>query len=124
VWEYKTLHEALAYSKANLESVVREHPGVPVVITEAGWTTRSNGRGIPPENTGEAWQAAHVQELLDWSREAGLLIFVFEAFDEPWKGSSDPHEPEKHWGLYTVDRLPKQSARTLKFFGEPALEAS
>jgi len=32
---------------------------------------------------------------------------VFEAFDEPWKGSSDPLEPEKHRGLFTVDREPK-----------------
>ena len=33
--------------------------------------------------------------------------FVFEAFDEPWKGSADPLEPEKHWGLFTVERQPK-----------------
>jgi exo-beta-1,3-glucanase (GH17 family) len=123
VWEFKTIHNALDYSKENLASVAREHPGVPIVITEAGWTTRSNGRGIPPEHTGEEWQAAHVQELLDWSRESGLMIFVFEAFDEPWKGSADPHEPEKHWGLYTVDRHPKQVARTLNLFGEVALES-
>ena len=32
---------------------------------------------------------------------------LFEAFDEPWKGSPEPDEPEKHWGLYTVDRKPK-----------------
>jgi hypothetical protein len=42
---------------------------------------------------------------LIWSE--GLLCFVFEAFDEPWKGSPDPLEPEKHWGLFTVDRRPK-----------------
>ena len=33
---------------------------------------------------------------------------MFEAFDEPWKGSPDPLEPEKHWGLFTVERVPKQ----------------
>jgi hypothetical protein len=45
---------------------------------------------------------------MDWTDEAGILCFVFEAFDEPWKGSPDPMEPEKHWGLYTVDRQPKK----------------
>ncbi|MCK7487093.1 MAG: hypothetical protein MZU97_17465 [Bacillus subtilis] len=25
-------------------------------------------------------------------------MFTFEAFDEPWKGSANPVEPEKHWG--------------------------
>ena len=32
---------------------------------------------------------------------------MFEAFDEPWKGSPDPMEPEKHWGLFNVERTPK-----------------
>jgi hypothetical protein len=50
---------------------------------------------------------------MDWSAEAGLMVFVFEAFDEPWKGSPDPLEPEKHWGLFTVDRQPKQVMQSL-----------
>jgi hypothetical protein len=37
------------------------------------------------------------------------LTFVFEAFDEPWKGSPDPHEPEKHWGLFYENRNPKMA---------------
>ena len=36
------------------------------------------------------------------------MTFVFEAFDEPWKGSPEAMEPEKHWGLFTVDRKPKK----------------
>jgi exo-beta-1,3-glucanase (GH17 family) len=36
---------------------------------------------------------------------------VFEAFDENWKGSPDPEEPEKHWGLYGVNRQPKLAQR-------------
>ena len=36
---------------------------------------------------------------------------MFEAFDELWKGSPDPMEPEKHWGLFTVDRRPKLAMR-------------
>jgi len=38
---------------------------------------------------------------------------VFEAFDEPWKGSPDPMDPEKHWGLFTVDREPKKVMQQL-----------
>lgn len=71
-WEYRTLKDALAYTKQNYHSVVDHYPDKPVVITEAGWTTASNGRGI-----------------------------------EPWKGSPDPLEPEKHWGWFTVERRPK-----------------
>lgn len=108
VWEYKQVHEALEYTKSNVLSVAAMFPGKPIVITEAGWATSSNGRGIPPQNTSQEWQAVYYQDLMQWSAESGILVFVFEAFDEPWKGSPDPLEPEKHWGIFTVDRQPKQ----------------
>ena len=107
VWEYQAVDAALAYTQANYRSVADHYPDIPVVITEAGWTTSSNGRGIPPPHASQESQAVYYHQLTDWTREAGILTFVFEAFDEPWKGSPDPHEPEKHWGLFTVDRVPK-----------------
>ena len=107
VWEYKQIHEALAYTKENVESVARLYPDKPLVITEAGWATNSNGRGIQPEHSSQELQAIYYRDLIDWTREAEILCFVFEAFDEPWKGSPDPMEPEKHWGLFTTDRRPK-----------------
>ncbi len=108
VWETKSIHEALAYTQHNVAGVARLYPGKPVVITEAGWATNSNGRGIRPEHVSQALQAVYYRELMAWTREAGILTFVIEAFDEPWKGSNDPLEPEKHWGLFTVERRPKQ----------------
>ncbi len=108
VWEYQPLEKALAYTQANYQSVAECYLDVPVVITEAGWTTGSNGRGIEPDNASEALQAGYYKQLQAWSHEKEILTFVFEAFDEPWKGSDDPMEPEKHWGLYRVDRTPKQ----------------
>ncbi len=107
VWEYKPVDEALAWTQANVASVAAAHPGKPIVISEAGWCTASNGRGMDPANATPERQAAYYRELMAWTRAAGLPCFVFEAFDEPWKGSPDPLEPEKHWGLFTVDRRPK-----------------
>ena len=107
VWEYQSVEAALDYTKANYDSVASHYPDKTVVITEAGWTTSSNGRGIEPHNASQELQAIYYRELVNWTREAEILTFVFEAFDEPWKGSPDPLEPEKHWGLFTVDRLPK-----------------
>ena len=49
----------------------------------------------------------YYNDLMDWAEKEKKIIFVFEAFDEPWKGSPEPLEPEKHWGLYNVDRSPK-----------------
>ncbi len=108
VWEYKHVHDALDYSRENYRSVARLYPDKPVVISEAGWATNSNGRGICPENTSQDLQAIYYEDLMEWTASEGILTFVFEAFDEPWKGSPDPMEPEKHWGLFTVDREPKK----------------
>ena len=108
VWEYRQVDEALEYSKENYRSVARLYPDKPVVISEAGWTTASNGRGIDPSNASEELQRRYFHDLTAWTRAEGILTFVFEAFDEPWKGSPDPMEPEKHWGLFTVDRQPKR----------------
>jgi exo-beta-1,3-glucanase (GH17 family) len=113
VWEYKHIHEALDFTKDNVASVARLYPGKPIVITEAGWCTASNGRGMNAEHAVQELQDLYYRDLMDWTSEAGLLCFVFEAFDEPWKGSPDPMEPEKHWGLFTVERRPKRVMQAL-----------
>ena len=108
VWEYQPIEHALAYTVQNVRSVSDHYPDIPVVVTEAGWPTNSNGRGIDPEHASQELQARYVGELLEWSRRERVLTFLFEAFDEPWKGSPDPMEPEKHWGLFDVERRPKR----------------
>lgn len=108
VWEYKHIHEALEYTRHNYLSVAQKYPDKPVIITEAGWATNSNGRGIKPEHVSQENQSVYYQDLENWSQNEGIMTFVFEAFDEPWKGSPEALEPEKHWGLFTVDRKPKK----------------
>jgi exo-beta-1,3-glucanase (GH17 family) len=112
-WEAKAPEASLDYTDQNWRSVAGRHPGKPVIVTEAGWTTGSNGRGVLAADATAAAQALYLEALDRWSRERGVLTFVFEAFDEPWKGAADPLEPEKHWGLFTVDRRPKPAAQRL-----------
>lgn len=107
VWEYKHIHESLEYTKENYYAVANTYPNIPVVITEAGWATNSNGRGINSENVNEENQKIYYNDLIEWSNQENVLTFYFEAFDENWKGSSEPLEPEKHWGLFKTDRTPK-----------------
>ena len=92
----------------NYEDVASKYPGKTVIITEAGWATNSNGRGIDPENVNEEYQSMYYSDLEKWCKEEDILTFVFEAFDETWKGSSEEMEPEKHWGLFKIDRKPKK----------------
>jgi exo-beta-1,3-glucanase (GH17 family) len=113
VWEYKHIHEAIQYTKENYEAVAAMHPGKTIVITEAGWATNSNGRGILPERVNEENQKIYYEDLMEWCEANNILCFFFEAFDESWKGSPDPNEPEKHWGLFHTDRRPKRAVEHL-----------
>lgn len=113
VWEYRHISESLDYTKENYYTVANKYPHKPVVITEAGWATNSNGRGINPENVNEEFQKIYFEKLMEWTAKENILAFFFEAFDESWKGSPEPLEPEKHWGLFNVDRTPKVAVKHL-----------
>jgi len=107
VWEYRSIDQALEYTIQNYRAVAQRFPDIPIVIAEAGWATRSNGRGIDPENVNETFQKTYFDELMKWADTHQITTFFFEAFDENWKGSSDELEPEKHWGVFFADRTPK-----------------
>ena len=108
-WEGKTIDEALAFTIENIEGVHEALPDKPIVVFEAGWATVASEFG---ERASEANQKRYYNEVLDWATETNTTVFFFEAFDEPWKG--DPNSPlgaEKHWGLFNVDRTPKEVMR-------------
>lgn len=107
VWEYKSIEEGLAYTIENYNAVTQAYPDIQVVITEAGWATQTNGLGIDSHNVNQEFQRRYYQELMNWAEKEQVLVYYFEAFDENWKGSNDPLEPEKHWGLFRADRTPK-----------------
>jgi exo-beta-1,3-glucanase (GH17 family) len=113
VWEYKNIHEAIEYTKENYNLVANAYPDTPVIITEAGWATNSNGRGIEKHNVSQRLQRIYYNDLMEWTDREKIITYVFEAFDETWKGSAHPLEPEKHWGLFHMDRTPKQVVRNL-----------
>ncbi|HSN70634.1 MAG TPA: glycosyl hydrolase family 17 protein [Steroidobacteraceae bacterium] len=105
-WEEKTIDEALAYTIDNLERVRAALPDKPIAILEAGWATTASEFG---ERASEENQARYYREIHDWATQNNVTVFFFEAFDEPWKGNpNDPLGAEKHWGLFKVDRSPKQ----------------
>lgn len=108
-WEGKSVEEALAYTIENIEGVRAALPGKPIAILEAGWATVSEEFG---DRANEEGQVRYYRELQEWARATNVTVFFFEAFDEPWKGHShSPLAAEKHWGLFYVDRTPKQLLR-------------
>ena len=114
VWEYQGLESAMDYTVSNYTSVASKYPDKPVIITEAGWATKSNGRGIEVNNASEELQCEYLRQLVNWAESEQVLTFVFEAFDEPWKGSEHSDEPEKHWGIYYESRAEKPAVKTMR----------
>lgn len=74
-------------------------------VGETGWASRDrdfygpNGSGAADEYK----QKLYYQKLREWSNANGISCFFFEAFDEPWKDSTDAAGSENHFGLFTVD---------------------
>ncbi len=100
---------ALDFAKMQYDSVTSymKSLGVekPVHIGETGWATESNGHYGPKGSkaTDQYKQARYYELMREWTNNAGISCFYFEAFDEPWKDAGNPHGSENHFGLFTVD---------------------
>ncbi|MCM2333167.1 MAG: hypothetical protein NDI82_04380 [Anaeromyxobacteraceae bacterium] len=113
MWNGKRLDEALAFTQARHAEVAARHPGLPVVLGEAGWATTRHVEGEQARlirgEASEAAQAAFHAAFAEWVERERITSTWFEAFDERWKGGPHPDEVEKHWGLFRADRTPKQA---------------
>lgn len=114
LWYGNSEAEAIASNKEDYNAIKELYSDKQVIFTEAGWTTSSlDNQGMKPGEATEENQLKYMKEFWDWTDGEKILSFVFEAFDEPWKGGNNSQEAEKHWGLYYEDRLPKPVAKEL-----------
>ncbi|MEL6189850.1 MAG: glycosyl hydrolase family 17 protein [Myxococcota bacterium] len=114
IWEGRGIDEALAHTAANVARVSAVMPSTPLAFGEVGWPTTA--REFPGQ-AGDAGQVRYVRELLSWAAERSMTTFLFEAFDEDWKGDAHPDGAEKHWGLFTIDRRSKPAAAMIEDLG-------
>jgi len=105
----KAMVRAIDFAKRQYDSVSNymKSLGVnkPIHIGETGWATVSNGYYGPngSKASDEYKEALYHKLMREWTNEAGISCFYFEAFDEPWKDSHNPKGSENHFGLITVD---------------------
>lgn len=117
VWNGKTLENAIRWMDQIYREVQALHPDRLVIVGETGWATDYNANKTGPGEQGTlikgevslAAQGAYLIQLNQWVESNQVTTFLFEVFDEPWKGGSEPNEVEKHWGVYYEDRTPKKS---------------
>jgi exo-beta-1,3-glucanase (GH17 family) len=90
-------------------------PHLPIVVGETGWhaVNTGNAGGNLPFRASPANQKMFIDRLRTWEAAdrtgAGpRTIFVFEAFDEPWKLD------DNFWGMFTVDRKARCAIQTLR----------
>ena len=113
VWNRVDCDKAIGFNKADFDKVRSLYPGKQVIFTECGWATACND-SMDRTQVGEAQQKSYIAELLAWTESEKIPVFLFEAFDEPWKGSANEEEPEKHWGIFNEDRSPKMAASVVR----------
>ena len=74
----------------------------PIHIGETGWATFSNELyGSNDSKAVDEYKAGiFYHKMRDWTNEAGISCFYFEAFDEPWKDAGNAGGSENHFGLF------------------------
>ena len=114
MWNGQQLDDALPWLRRRFAEVRALHPDRLVVIGETGWATSVGAEGEQAKlikgRAGDTEQAVFYDALQQWAAADHECVFVFEAFDENWKGGDNPDEVEKHWGLFRADRTPKIAA--------------
>ena len=103
------MSRAKVFAKSQYESVKKYVEGLgvskPIHIGETGWATISNGFfGAEGTKACDEYKSALYYKLTrEWTAEAGISCFYFEAFDEKWKDSINPLGSENHFGLFNLD---------------------
>jgi exo-beta-1,3-glucanase (GH17 family) len=120
LWNGKTLEEAVSWIDTVYRAAQVFHPDMFIALTETGWATQydpskkgpgEEGAQVKTEVSVKA-QEVFLEEFENWVVDNKVTSFLFEAFDEPWKGGgalSGPDVMEKHWGVFYEDRTPKES---------------
>lgn len=106
MWNKVSINEAVEYTIEKFKKV-EAYTNKPCIITEMGWATSSTNNEMIIEEANVNNQNIYINQMEKFLIENDKLGFFFEAFDEPWKGGSNPLEAEKNWGVYCLDRTKK-----------------
>ncbi|MFQ9514586.1 MAG: glycosyl hydrolase family 17 protein [Eubacterium sp.] len=108
LWYGNTVEEALEVNKVWYKKIKEMYPDKPIVFSEVGWATNcADFKQMKEGQANEENQKKYYDEFWKWTDSEKIIAYMFEAFDEPWKGGNRPNEAEKNWGIFYVDRTPK-----------------
>ncbi len=107
-WQGSKIENALDIAIKNYNEVKTLFPDKHIAITETGWPTKSHGSRIKIEDANIKNQKTYNKQITEWGQKNNVPIYLFEAFDESWKGENHLDEPEKNWGIYHTSRVRKK----------------
>jgi exo-beta-1,3-glucanase (GH17 family) len=85
-----------AFSSQNVSAEIR--------IGETGWPTQGSQPAQPNEFLASVQQAQWCyQAMKTWSAANAIKTIIFEACDEPWKGSADGSNSESLFGIWQAN---------------------
>ncbi len=105
-WEGVSIGDAVPHLLAKLKRIQSTYSDKPIVLTEVGWP--SAGRAIGGARANQVNQARFLREFLNAISGTSINYFIVEAFDQPWKITSEGMAGG-YWGLFDIDRKVKFS---------------
>ena len=96
-WEGIDIVNAVSYLRKSYLDLKEQFPDSLIVIGETGWPSEGRSIGLAvPSPAHAAWYFWGVES---WSKAEDVIVFYFEAFDEPWKADYEGSQGS-HWGLF------------------------
>ncbi len=103
-WEGVPAVAALDYVKERYAELRAAFPDKHILIGEVGWP--SDGPPFRASIASQQSQAAFLRNFLNWAEANDIDYYVIEAFDQPWKLTSEG-TVGAYWGIFDAEREPK-----------------
>ncbi|MBM4293907.1 MAG: hypothetical protein FJ126_03260 [Deltaproteobacteria bacterium] len=100
-WDQASIGNAINQFESDYNALKKAIPSKTIIVGETGWPSQGppHGGAVP----GIAQEQQYFRQYVQWASAHKVTSFIFEMFDEPWKG--EPYEA--HFGLYTTGSQPK-----------------
>lgn len=108
-WEGIALDQAVDFAMNTYHQLQRAFPDKKIVISEVGWP--SQGRTIKQAVASQANQAKFLRRFIHKAQQEGIVFYVMEAFDQPWKAGIEG-SVGGHWGVFDAAREQKFEMRS------------
>lgn len=117
-WNGISLENSINWIDSIYKKVQEVHSNKLIVIGESGWPTDYDSTKTGPAEQGTlikgeisvAAQENFIIMFKNWLYERRVISFLFEVFDEAWKGGgelSNERDVEKNWGVFYENRKAK-----------------